>query len=369
MSAIDPEGQPVTFYIGGGADASLFWVDPSAGRVGFSVPPDHESVADADGDNVYEVTLIAQDPQGAGRSQTYDVRVHDVNEAPTVTAQSFVTDVSSVGQGPIGLVAATDPDHGDTLAFELSGGPPGFSIDPATGALGLPELAGQLEIGREYVMDVLVSDAQGLSSSATVSVRIEPAPPGAPETAPQPAPPVSDQTEAGAETPQQTANPDGPASGPAQDQGVSTGSSQPAETPVATGAPDPVSTPTSPSNPASTSAPVTDGGASSGDRPGGEDSNAAGPGQPEPDQFGPPSGILAGQELVVEDESLSLSERSMVLASERAGEPNSISEPAAGRFREWRRQGTLSAVRPVRRRLRHRRPATRRQANHRGRTA
>src|SRR5688500_4035593 len=57
-TASDPDGDTVSFSIGGGADAALFQITP-AGALSFRTPPDFEAPADADLDNVYEVRLAA----------------------------------------------------------------------------------------------------------------------------------------------------------------------------------------------------------------------------------------------------------------------------------------------------------------------
>src|SRR5690606_24322004 len=55
-SASDPDGNALTFSIAGGADAAQLQISP-AGALSFRAPPDFEAPADANRDNVYEVTL------------------------------------------------------------------------------------------------------------------------------------------------------------------------------------------------------------------------------------------------------------------------------------------------------------------------
>ncbi|MBF9036681.1 hypothetical protein HKCCE2091_20795, partial [Rhodobacterales bacterium HKCCE2091] len=51
----DPDGDPLTFSIAGGADAALFAIDPATGALRFLSAPDFENPADQGGDNVYDV--------------------------------------------------------------------------------------------------------------------------------------------------------------------------------------------------------------------------------------------------------------------------------------------------------------------------
>ena len=66
---------------------------PSARRgvLSFASPPDYESPADSDRDNVYEVTVVARDD--ASNSGTLDVvvTVTDVNEGPEISGQQSLT--------------------------------------------------------------------------------------------------------------------------------------------------------------------------------------------------------------------------------------------------------------------------------------
>ena len=59
LAARDPEYGPVTFPSRAGADAAHFALDGAA--LAFASAPDFEAPADANADNVYEVTVEASD--------------------------------------------------------------------------------------------------------------------------------------------------------------------------------------------------------------------------------------------------------------------------------------------------------------------
>ncbi|MEL6212844.1 MAG: PQQ-dependent sugar dehydrogenase [Pseudomonadota bacterium] len=59
-TATDADGDPVTFSISGGADAAAFSIT-TAGALSFVTAPDFEAPGDANGDNIYEVTITAAD--------------------------------------------------------------------------------------------------------------------------------------------------------------------------------------------------------------------------------------------------------------------------------------------------------------------
>ncbi|MGE0179731.1 MAG: PQQ-dependent sugar dehydrogenase [Sphingomonas sp.] len=59
-TATDPDGDPLTFGLAGGPDGPRFTIT-TAGALAFATPPDFEAPADADGNNVYQVTLSVSD--------------------------------------------------------------------------------------------------------------------------------------------------------------------------------------------------------------------------------------------------------------------------------------------------------------------
>ena len=63
--ATDPEGGDVTWHLSGD-DSSAFTISET-GVLTFSDSPDYEDPADADDDNVYQVTVVARDEQGNAR--------------------------------------------------------------------------------------------------------------------------------------------------------------------------------------------------------------------------------------------------------------------------------------------------------------
>jgi hypothetical protein len=59
-TATDPDGDPLSFSLAGGADQAAFQIS-AAGALSFATPPDFENPADADGNNVYLVTIGVSD--------------------------------------------------------------------------------------------------------------------------------------------------------------------------------------------------------------------------------------------------------------------------------------------------------------------
>lgn len=103
----------ITYSISGGADAAKFNIDSASGALTFKVAPDFEKPGDANGDNVYEVQVVATDSTGL-KSTPKDMRVTvtDVSEGspPQITSAGAVS--VKENQTTVMTVTATDPDEG-----------------------------------------------------------------------------------------------------------------------------------------------------------------------------------------------------------------------------------------------------------------
>ena len=118
FTAIDPEADEITWGLAGG-DASLF--DISAGELSFAAAPDFEDPADADRDNVYEVTVRASDPQDAADYRV-TVTVTDVDEAAIITSGSgfWVFEHAENSAVEVARFVAADPE-GAPIRWSLGG--------------------------------------------------------------------------------------------------------------------------------------------------------------------------------------------------------------------------------------------------------
>ena len=115
-TAPDPESKTIS-WSKSGRDAEKFSITED-GALTFDAAPDFESPGDANGDNVYEVTVVATDP---GRnSDDLDVRVKVTNVAETGTIE-FSSLSPKVG---VALMATLDDPDGDVtgLMWQWSNG-------------------------------------------------------------------------------------------------------------------------------------------------------------------------------------------------------------------------------------------------------
>ncbi len=164
VAATDADGPAPSYAIVGGSDAARFTIDATTGALRFVVTPDFEAPGDTNGDNVYNVTVAAQD--GAfSTTQALSVTVANVNDvAPVIASPAAV----SIAENAIAVttVVATDAD-GPVLAYAIAGGADAarFTIDAATGILRFataPDYENPGDTGRDNVYDVVVGASDGL---------------------------------------------------------------------------------------------------------------------------------------------------------------------------------------------------------------
>jgi Bacterial Ig domain/Thrombospondin type 3 repeat len=166
----------IVSYALSGADASLFSIDDVTG-VASMVARDFENPADADGNNVYALTITATDSDNNTASQTWAVSVLDTVEVSpisittisnvSINENSAYTSVTPVITGtPIGAVSYS---LGGTDAAD-------FSIDPATGVVSMIardfEAPVDANTDNSYELNITVTDADGNSDSEAWSVTV-----------------------------------------------------------------------------------------------------------------------------------------------------------------------------------------------------
>ncbi|MFS8184683.1 DUF5801 repeats-in-toxin domain-containing protein [Pseudovibrio denitrificans] len=80
--ASDADGDSLHFFLQG-PDAAQFNIDAQTGKVSWKDEVSYDVPADKDGDNIYNVTIVARDPSGAEASQDYQIQVTEGHNAPT----------------------------------------------------------------------------------------------------------------------------------------------------------------------------------------------------------------------------------------------------------------------------------------------
>ena len=169
FSAADPERAEIS-WLTGGADGDDFAITrDSRGRgvLGFSSPPDFENPTDADGDNVYEVTVVATDDDGHIDSLAVTVTVTDVNEGPEISGrQSLSFTENQPTDRVLATYTATDPEDPSALIsrWSLSGRDGGDFTVSEGGELSfrrVPDFERPADSGRDNVYEFSVRASDG----------------------------------------------------------------------------------------------------------------------------------------------------------------------------------------------------------------
>ncbi|OHY98660.1 cadherin domain-containing protein [Salinicola sp. MIT1003] len=80
LDATDADGDTLTYSLSGGADKGLFTLDANSGALTFTSAPDFEAPKDQNKDNIYDLTVTANDGHGGTTPLTLAITVTDVNE-------------------------------------------------------------------------------------------------------------------------------------------------------------------------------------------------------------------------------------------------------------------------------------------------
>ncbi|MEM9058888.1 MAG: cadherin repeat domain-containing protein [Pseudomonadota bacterium] len=181
LTAIDPENDPITFAISGGEDGAQFSIDAVTGELSFFAPPDFETPADFDQDNVYVVDITVSDAL-SNSTQTIVVQVVNsdppppgpivIDPAPT---EPFAPVRGYINQNSVNVlhdVALAGDPAPDGFTFALFGEDAGsFEIDSATGEITLDpavDISGSFDGDLIYEVIVLVDN--GFGDTATLEI-------------------------------------------------------------------------------------------------------------------------------------------------------------------------------------------------------
>jgi VCBS repeat-containing protein len=172
VTAIDPDGDTVTYSITGGADASKFTLQ-GGNELAFNSAPDFEAPLSAGGSNSYVVEVTADDANGGTTTQTITVNVTNVDEAPSITSSNaFSVDENTTA---VGTITASDPD-GTPITYSLGGTDAArFTINPSTGALSFttaPDYENPTDAGSNNVYAIQITATDGTGSAAVQNVNV-----------------------------------------------------------------------------------------------------------------------------------------------------------------------------------------------------
>jgi Ca2+-binding RTX toxin-like protein len=180
VSATDADGTTPTYAIVGGADATLFEINPTTGALVFLSAPDFEVPADADQNGIYEVIVQASDDLNTD-TQALSITVTNANDNPPVISSNGGGGTASISiaenTAAVTTVVASDAD-GTIPTYAIAGGADAalFGIDSSTGALvflASPDFEHPLDADGDNVYEVMVQASDGVNMALqTLSVTV-----------------------------------------------------------------------------------------------------------------------------------------------------------------------------------------------------
>lgn len=170
--ATDPDvGQSLVYRILGGADAALFAIDGTTGALTFRTPPDFENAIDADGNNIYDVIVGADDLAGGIGQQQLAITILDLADgnAPVITGGRNASITVNENLVAATTIVANDPEGG-SISYAIVGGADGarFTINALTGALSFrtaPDYEAPADADQNNIYQVMVAASDGTNAS------------------------------------------------------------------------------------------------------------------------------------------------------------------------------------------------------------
>lgn len=165
LTVTDDDSAGVTYAITAGGD--LFTVD-ATGQLSFQNAPDFESPDAAATNNVYSVTVTADDGDGGTTDQTIAVTVVNVNEDPTITSAA----TASIAEDTTAALTltGTDPEN-DTLTFTVDSGDDSASFLIVNGNeltfQTPPDFENPADVGGDNIYNVTIKVEDGNGGSST----------------------------------------------------------------------------------------------------------------------------------------------------------------------------------------------------------
>lgn len=180
FTGVTPEitGYPIgaLTYTLGGSDAELFTIDPATGIVSLTAR-DFETPEDANNDNVYEVSIIANDEDGNAATESWTVTIYNIIETASFTLASINDTTIDENMAYVSLTPVVSGTSNGDITFLLSGPDAAdFTVDPVSGVVSMEarnfELPVDQNLDNVYEVTLIARDEDANTQSVTWQVTI-----------------------------------------------------------------------------------------------------------------------------------------------------------------------------------------------------
>lgn len=170
---VDEDGDALSYSLSG-IDGSLFSI--SGNVVSFVGAPDYENPSDSNGDNIYNLNVIASDGELSATSPEFTLTIINLNDnAPTFVELSTNIEVTN-GQSNVLDISTTDAD-GDDVTFSKSGTDSSLFSISDSGNLSFtsaPNFANPSDSNGDniYKLNISISDGSFTTTSDEISITV-----------------------------------------------------------------------------------------------------------------------------------------------------------------------------------------------------
>jgi gliding motility-associated-like protein len=119
----------------------------------------------------YSIRIRTTDNQGGKLEKTFIIALTNGNEKPNIDAQFFLISENSTPNTSIGTITASDMDALETFSYKILGNQIDFRIVASSGEL-TSSRTFDYENNKGYEITIEVSDAEGLTDTATITIEI-----------------------------------------------------------------------------------------------------------------------------------------------------------------------------------------------------
>ncbi len=167
VTAIDVDGDALSYSITGGIDSALFSIN-SGGILSFNNAPDFENPTDANSNGVYQVQVTVDDGRGGSAAQLILVSVTNVNDAPQIISNAIT---SATQDSAYSYTLSSSDDDGDALSISATTLPAWLMLtDNGDGTALLSGTPGNAEVGNHNVVIEVSDGVLTTSQSFTINV-------------------------------------------------------------------------------------------------------------------------------------------------------------------------------------------------------
>ena len=138
--------------------------------------PNYEAPTDTSANNVYDITVTANDGVNTSTARAVAITVTNVNDNTPVITSAATASFAENGTGTVYSATGSDADAGTTLSYALGGTDAAkFNINASTGAVTFvtaPNYEAPTDAGGDNVYDITVTANDGVNTSAAQAVAI-----------------------------------------------------------------------------------------------------------------------------------------------------------------------------------------------------